>query len=62
MCVCVYILYTMHNAIKYYTPLYHLNIYKVYIYALSKTKVKLGGLEVPFKKNSFGKKNNYYCC
>ena len=24
-----------------------------------KNKVKVGGLEVPFKKNSFGKKNNY---
>ena len=32
----------------------------MYIYVLlSKTKVKLGGIEVPFKKNSFGKKNNY---
>ena len=31
----------------------------MHIYVLSKNKVKLGGLEVPFKKNSFGKKNNY---
>ena len=31
----------------------------MYIYALSKTKVKVRELEVPFKKNSFGKKNNY---
>ena len=31
----------------------------MHIYALSKTKVKLRGLEAPFKKNSFGKKNNY---
>ena len=30
----------------------------MHIYVLSKNKVKLGGLEVPFKKNSFGKKNN----
>ena len=30
-----------------------------YIYALSKTKVKFGGLEIPFRKNSFGKKTNY---
>ena len=30
----------------------------MFIYVLSKTKVKLGRLEVPFKKNSFGKKNN----
>ena len=29
------------------------------VYVLSKNKVKLGGLEIPFKKNSFGKKNNY---
>ena len=34
----------------------------IYIYVLSKTKVKLGGLEVPFKKNLVGKKNNYYWC
>ena len=32
------------------------------LYVLSKTKetkVRLGGLEVPLKKNSFGKTNNY---
>ena len=29
------------------------------MYVLSKSQVKLGGFEVPFKKNSFGKKNNY---
>ena len=29
------------------------------IYVLSKNKVKLGGLEVSFKNNSFGKKSNY---
>ena len=40
-------------------PLYHLNIHNVYIYVLSKTKVKFGALEVPFKKNLFGKKNNH---
>ena len=65
--VCIYIyIYThtytyIHNVIKYYTLLYHLKLYNVYIsiYVLSKTKVKLGGLEVPFKKNSFRKKNNY---
>ena len=34
----------------------------MYIFVLSKNKVKLGGLEVPFKKNSFGKKNNYQWC
>ena len=28
--------------------------YMMHIYVLSKTKVKLGGLEVPIKKNSFG--------
>ena len=31
----------------------------MHIYVLSKNKVKLGGLDVPFKNNSFGKKNNY---
>ena len=31
----------------------------MHIYVLLKNKVKLGGLEIPFKKNSFGKKNNY---
>ena len=31
----------------------------MYIYVLSKNKVKLGGLEILFKNNSFGKKNNY---
>ena len=51
MYVCIY---NVYNAIKYYTPLFHLNIY-----VLSKNKVKLGGLEVPFKNNSFGKKSNY---
>ena len=30
----------------------------MYMY-ISKTKVKHGGFEVPFKKNSYGKKNNY---
>ena len=35
----------------------------MHIYVLSKTKVKLGGLEVPFKKNKlFCKKNNYNSC
>ena len=29
------------------------------MYVLSKTKVKFGGLEIPFKKNSFGKETNY---
>ena len=33
--------------------------YIMHIYVLSKSKVKLGGLEVPFKNNSFGKKSNY---
>ena len=42
----------MHTAISF--------AYTVHIYILSKTKVKLGGLEVPFKrKNLFCKKNNY---
>ena len=31
----------------------------MHIYVLSENKVKLGRLEVPFKNNSFGKKNNY---
>ena len=31
----------------------------MHIYVLSKNKVQLEGLEVPFKNNSFGKKNNY---
>ena len=31
----------------------------MHIYVLSKNKVKLGGLEVPLKNNSFGKKSNY---
>ena len=34
----------------------------MHIYVLSKSKVKLGGLEVPFKNNSFGKKSNYQWC
>ena len=41
----------LHNAISFE--------YIMDMYVLSKTKVKLGGLEVPFKKNSFGKKNDY---
>ena len=47
----------MHTSIS----LYHLNIdnYIMHIYVLSKTKVKLGGIQVSFKNNSFGKKNNY---
>ena len=57
MYVCIY---NVYNAIKYYIYNY---IYKILhnttIYVLSKNKVKLGGLEVPFKNNSFGKKNNY---
>ena len=31
----------------------------MHIYVLSKNKVNFGGLEVPFKNNSFGKKSNY---
>ena len=34
----------------------------MHIYVLSKNKVKLGGLEVPFKNNLFGKKSNYWWC
>ena len=32
---------------------------RIYVLSKTKVKVKLGGLEVPFKKNSFGRKNNY---
>ena len=41
--------------------LYNNNIYNyiMYIYVLSKAKVDLRGLEVPFKNNYFGQKNNY---
>ena len=56
MYILIYI--CIYNAIKYYTPLYHLNICNVYI-CIIKNKVKLGGIEFSFKNNSFGKKNNY---
>ena len=41
--------------------LYNNNIYNyiMYIYVSSNTKVKLKGLEVPFKNIYFGQKNNY---
>ena len=38
---------------------YYIYIYIIHIYVLSKTKVKLVGLEVPFKENTFDKKNDY---
>ena len=47
----VYIIFILHTAISFE--------YIMHIYVLSKNKVKLGGLEVPFKKNSFGNKNKY---
>ena len=48
--VCIY------NPMKHYTPLYLSFEYIMHTYVLSKTKVKLGGLKVPFKKKLFGKK------
>ena len=52
----MYIYIYIYNTIKYDPQLYHLNIYNVYMCII---KVKLEGLEVPFKKNSLGEKNNY---